>query len=109
MKSIIILLLFMMLSSSFAVAGEIYGNIKKGKQPLGRGVPVEIRIKDKIYSTKTDRYGSYSIYVKKTGKCILTVKGIKSSPSIPINSYKSSVRYDLVLYNKDGKWHLKRK
>lgn len=109
MKWTTFLLLLMMLVPSFAVAGEIYGNIKKGKKPLGRGVPVEIKIKDKIYSSKTDKYGSYSLYVKETGKCILTVKGTKSSPSIQINSYKSSVRYDMVLYYKDGKWHLKRK
>ncbi len=109
MRRLTILLLLVMMIPAFTGAAEIYGNIKKGSKSLGRGVPVEIEIKNKIYSTKTDRYGSYSIYVRETGKCTLTVKGTRSSPSIGIRSYKSSVRYDLVLYRKDGKWHLKRK
>lgn len=91
------------------IAGEIYGSIKKGRKPLGKDVPIEIKIGDKEYSTKTDRYGSYRIFVMETGNCTLTVKGTKSSPSIQISSYKNSIRYDLVLLYEDKKWFLKRK
>ena len=109
MRRLTILLVLVMLIPMLADAAEIYGTIRKGSKSLGSGVPVEIRIGNKLYSTKTDKYGSYSLYVVETGKCTLTIRGTKSSPSIEVRSYKSSARYDLVLYRKDNTWRLKRK
>jgi hypothetical protein len=109
MKKITILIILMISIPSLAFAGEIYGNIRTSSGPVGSGVSVEIKIGDKVYSTRTDRYGSYGMYVTQTGPCILTVKGTRSCPSIEVYSYKSSVRYDLVLFYRDRKWHLRKK
>ena len=113
MKTIAILLLLIMLLPAFAFAGEIYGSIKEGKRPIGKGVKVEIIAvsSGRRYVTKTDKYSSYRLYVRERGRCILKVYYKKQSPppQIQVYSYKGPVRYDLVLEKKKGKYILRRK
>ena len=96
MKATAMLFLITMFFPSFALPGEIYGSIKKKRNPIEQGVQVEIRCaSDTPYSTQTDMYGSYSIYVPETGKCTLTVNSLP----IEIYSFESPIQYNLVLEN----------
>ena len=108
MKTSIRIVLFFVLSVSLTQAGEIYGVIKEGERPVSQGVKVEILIGEKHYSTETDDYGSYSIYVAEKGECTLMVHYKDQSPSITAYSYEDSVRYNLVLEKRNGEYHLRR-
>jgi hypothetical protein len=115
MKTIAMSLLLIMLIPAFTFAGEIYGSIKEGEKSIGEGVKVKVTMKTapetvKADSTKTDKYGSYRLFVKEKGKCNLEVNYKNETPSIEIYSYDNSQRYDLVLEKgKDGKYLLRRK
>ena len=108
MKTIISLMLFVVLLPVAASAGEIYGTIKEGTRLVGQGIKIEIASGGSIYSTETDKYGSYRLFVKERGKCQLRVLFGQLSPSIEIASYDRSVRYDLALEKKDGNYALRR-
>jgi len=108
MKALAKFILFIMLSSSFLFAGEIYGDIKKDGEPIVQA-EVEIVVGDKIYpKVNLDKYGSYSIYVEEEGECELIVHYRGQRPSIKVHSYEGSVRYNLVLEEKEGKYYLRR-
>lgn len=109
MKTITIALLLFLLCPAFAVAGEIYGSITEGEKSIGPGVKVDIVFEGKTLSAETDKNGSYRLYIQGQGKCTLTVHYKQQSPSIEISSYEGSVRYDLILEMKDGRYSLRRK
>ncbi|MBI5408813.1 MAG: hypothetical protein HZA14_05550 [Nitrospirae bacterium] len=94
MKTLIIILLFTALLSSFAFAGEIYGTIKKGGKPVG-GETANVKCNNFSGSVKTDAYGSYTLHVPVAGECKITVGG----SSIGIYSFESAARYNLILEN----------
>ncbi len=100
-KTVLTASVFLLLPS-FALAGEIFGTIKEGGKPVGEGVAVEVRTRAGAYAAKTDRFGSYSVYVPETGKCKLTVRTDGGSPSIDVYSFEKSARYDLVIDRKAG-------
>ena len=108
MKVIPGLVFLILLLPASVAAGEIYGSIKGGGKSIGQGVKVEIGYGPNVYSTETDRYGSYRLYVPEKGKCLLTVRYQQPFPSIEIYSYEGSVRYNLVLEKQDGKYSLRR-
>ena len=109
MKSTCGVLLALLLSVSPSLAGEVYGTIKDGNKPVAAGVKVEIRVSGKVYTTETDKFGSYRIVVKEKGRCTLTVHVNEQSPSFNLFSYDKSTRYDWILETKDGKISLRRK
>lgn len=96
MKRTVLGLAVFSLLPTLAAAGEIFGTIKEGGKPAD-GVTVEIRSPARVYITKTDKYGSYSVYVPEAGKCRLAVKTNGGAPSIEVYSYEKSARYDLVV------------
>ena len=117
MRSIILITLIVVLLPSCALGGKIYGIIKEGGKPVRPGVEVKVTtIADKpklVARSQTDRNGLYRLYVRETGKFNLTVhdtlrhKG--DDLSIPIRSYRKSVRYNLLIAkDKQGKFILKR-
>jgi len=105
-----------------AHAGKIFGDIEVGGKPIAEGVKVAItaplmtaesgKAEAKAVvadSTKTDKFGAYTLKVKGEGKCTLTVLWDKQSPSIEVYSYNNSTRYDLILEKAADKYILKRK
>jgi hypothetical protein len=108
MKTIVILLLLMIFFPILAFAGEIYGNIKVGGGPVPEGVKIEIMCPDRPYSTTTDKFGSFRIYVSREGRCTLTVHYGQPPPSYEVFSYEGSVRYNLILDQRDGRYFLRR-
>lgn len=104
-KSLIWILLFV---PSIIMAGEIYGTIAMGKRPVGQGWIIEVKCGTSVVRTRTDRYGSYSIYIHETGRCELRVYGVKGI--VMVYSTKTPVRYDLViLKDQKGNRYLRRK
>ena len=117
MKTITAVFLLIVLVPSLAVAGKIYGIIKEGGKPVRQGIEVKITtIADSskvTVSAQTDTSGLYRLYVKRTGKFNLvvidTLANKRDTLSIPIRSYRKSVRYNLLIQkDKQGKYTLKR-
>ena len=100
----------LMLVSTPAMAGELYGTITEGGKPVGEGVAVEANCGGKAYpAVKTDRGGAYHLVVQEKGKCTLTVRIRNQAPSIEVASYDEGVQVDLVVETKGGAPTLKRK
>jgi|GEM_PF-1826142 len=105
MKTVTAILLLIVLVPSLAVAGKIYGIIKEGGKPVRPGIEVKITtIADKpklVSQAQTDKSGLYRLYVKRTGKFNLvvsdTLRHKGDDLSIPVRSYRKSVRYNLVI------------
>ena len=108
MKMVRLISLALMLGAASSFAGEIYGTIKEGQKPVGKGVPLEIKSGAKAYSAVTDDFGNYRIIVEETGKCAITVQFKGQSIAGEIQSYWSAARFDWVLENTGGKYSLKR-
>ena len=109
MKTIAGVVLFLLVFSPSLWAGEIYGNIQEGRKSVGAGIKVEIRCSRRVYSSTTDRYGSYRLFSPEKGKCAITVHYKQSAPSLEIYSYEGSTRYDWVLEKRGGQYILQRK
>lgn len=105
-RLMIVLLLF---SPSLVMAGELRGTITEGGKSIGAGATVEVHCGDKAYSTTTDRYGAYRLFVPDKGKCLLTLSHRNQSPSREVISFEDSTRYDMTLEQEGGRYVLRRK
>ena len=75
-----------------SMAGQVYGTIAGAAGPLS-GRTVTIKCGNAAPSSgNTDRYGSYSLFVRKTGRCEISVDGFEP---LTIRVYNDPVRYDL--------------
>ncbi|HTK81202.1 MAG TPA: carboxypeptidase-like regulatory domain-containing protein [Bacteroidota bacterium] len=108
-KRSILFLVFVLLFSSITLAGEIFGTLREGGKAVAKGIKVEIITPKKTYSTVTDAYGSYRLFVVEKGKCTLSVSYKNQNASFELYSYDKSTRLDMSLEAKDGKYSLKRK
>jgi hypothetical protein len=108
MKTVITLVLLVLLLPSSALAGKIYGIIKKDGRPVGQRIGVWINAEsdsaiadNAIASTKTKRNGLYRLYVRGTGmhklSVLVTLDGRKRFLSTSVRLYRKSVRYNLVI------------
>ena len=109
MNQSIALIALMLIAGSHSAAGELFGTVKEEGKALPKGVKVEVVSLLKTYSTETDNYGSYRLYIPEKGKCTLKLIHKKQTPTLDIFSYEKSTRYDLLLETKDGKLTLRRK
>ena len=100
----------LLLFSSSALAGEMYGTITEAGKPVGEGVGVEARCGQTSYpAVKTDKSGAYHLVVQEKGKCQLTVRYKNQSAAIDVASYDEGVQVDLVLELKGKSYTLRRK
>lgn len=109
MKHLSILAIFLLLAAGSALAGELFGTISEGSKPVAAGVKVEVTAGGKTYSTETDKFGGYRLFVKEKGKCTLKVSYKDQTPTFAVASFDKSTRYDFLLTQKDGKYTLGRK
>ena len=96
------------LSVASSFGGEIYGTIKEGEKPVGKGVTLEIKNDAKAYPAVTDDFGNYRVIVAETGKCAITVQFNGQSISGEVQSYWKPARFDWVLEKSGEKYSLKR-
>ncbi|HJU06397.1 MAG TPA: hypothetical protein VJ692_14720 [Nitrospiraceae bacterium] len=101
-------ILVLLLITSPAFAGEIRGTVTEGGKSVGAGVAIDVRCGDKTYSTATDKYGSYRVFVPDKGTCALNVTYQNQTPSREIVSFEDSTRYDLVLEKQGAQYSLRR-
>ena len=109
LKRSIVILLPWFLMSVVSIAGELFGTLYDGGKVAAKGIKIEIVTPKKTYSTVTDAYGSYRLFVPEKGKCTLKVSYKDQALLLDAYSYDKSTRYDLNLVSKDGKYSLKRK
>jgi len=107
MKKIFLTLLCLAISCATALAGEFYGTIKEGGKPIKAATKIEVKCAKGIYTTETDKLGSYRVFVPEQGKCALSVKSGDVAPQMTVHSFEDSTRYNLVLEKKDGKSSLR--
>jgi bifunctional ADP-heptose synthase (sugar kinase/adenylyltransferase) len=104
-ESVLAVLLF----AATARAGEVYGTVTEAGKPVAAGMALKLACGDASTAAKTDAYGSYSVKINATGKCTLTVASLAGAPSITVNVYEKSARYDLTLAQSGGKYTISRK
>ncbi len=110
MRFFSIFILALLVFPGIALGGQVYGKLKEGGRSVPQGIDVTVRCaQGKRYSTKTDRFGSYRVYVRETGRCTLTVKRAGRSGKYTIRSFDDPVRYDFELVKTGKKYVLKRK
>ena len=77
-----------------ASAGQVYGTVSGGSGPIRDGL-VRVACPNTTASERrTDRYGTYSVYVNGSGRCTISVN---NSKTLSIRVYDDEVRYDLRL------------
>lgn len=113
MKRLIACLLILLLPM-IAFAAQIFGNLKYGDRSVGEGIEILIRCDGERdeWRTRTDAYGSYSVYLPRPRKCRLQVYFANqwSEPSDVYPDQTDPVRYDFELMRRnDGTIYLVRK
>lgn len=108
MKAWLILPL-LMLVPAFTVAGEIRGAVMHAGQSVGPGINIDVHCGEKAYTTTTDKYGSYRLFIPESGSCRLQVRFHNQTPSRDIVSFEGSTRYDLTLDKEADQYLLRRK
>ena len=109
MKRAFFVVLLILGLSTLAFAGKIYGSITEAGKSVPQGVKVEVTCGTNNYSTQTDAYGSFKLFVPDKGKGTLKVYYQGQAPSFEISSYEGSVQYDLILEKTGGKYTLRRR
>ncbi len=97
---LIVIFLFVQFGHEDAHAGTVTGNILKSgsDETIGEGHVITIRKGGKtLATTKTDKNGDFSVYVRQTGACQLSVKFGGNTYRILITSKKSKNHYKLEL------------
>jgi hypothetical protein len=107
MKALTMSALILVVAPALAGAGEIYGSIKESGKPVKEGLKVEVACAGKTVAGETDKNGAYRLFAQQEGKCTLTVRVGDEAPSIAVDSFEDSARYNLVLEKKDGKYVLR--
>jgi len=108
MNAIRLTLVALIVCAGSGSAGEIYGTIKEGERPVGKGVTLEIKTAVQTYPAVTDEFGNYRVVVAETGKCAITVQFNGQSIPGEVQSYWKSVRFDWVLEKTGETYSLKR-
>jgi hypothetical protein len=107
------LLVFTIICIPIAAYGaQVYGNLRWNNASVGVNVPVRIQCDDgAAYEARTDGYGSYSVPMRASKKCTLTVYfNDKWSRGFDVYPYEDPVRYDFDLVGMgDGTIGLRRR
>lgn len=109
MKAISFLLLLILLCPTLGLAAQIYGKLRENENPVGQGVRVEIACGAGTYSGQTDDQGTYSVFVRQTGRCRFTVYYKGQTPRTEIYSSDEPYKYDFDLVQQGGRYGLNRR
>lgn len=110
MRKLASLFVILLAIPTLASAGEIFGKITVGGNPVGEGTTVSAKCADKsVPAVSTDKTGTYHIVIATTGKCTLTVTHKGQTADVAVLSYDDAAQADLVLEVKDGKLTARRK
>jgi len=107
MRALLLSVMLLVLVPSLAAAGEVYGTIKEGGKPVKDGLKVALACGAKTVEGDTDKFGGYRLFAPQEGKCTLTLRVGEETPSVTLQSFEDSARYNLLLERKDGKYILR--
>jgi hypothetical protein len=95
MKRLPMVMLLIACLPALAFAAQIYGNLRWNNAAVGEGVVVKIQCPEGPYEGRTDGYGSYSVALRPSKKCGLSVY-FANQWSVPFDvfPYEDPVRYD---------------
>jgi len=80
---------------ALALGAQIYGNLRWNGASVGEGVAVKIQCPEGPYDGRTDGYGSYSVALRPSKKCGLSVYYANQwSAPFDVFPYEDPVRYD---------------
>ena len=102
-------LALILLTTSLAAAGEIFGTIVDAGKPLPEGTKIEVNISGKSFAGATDKSGTYHVFAAEKGKGTLTASYKDQKPTADVFSFEKATRYDFTVETVDGKLTLKRK
>ena len=104
MHAVRIALVGALLFPSFSMGAEIYGSIREGNRPV-RNETVRVNCGGEEQSGQSDNNGSYRVFIRTQGPCILSVRGL----SVPVRSYARAVRYNFEVLTESGRTFLRRR
>ena len=95
---------------SLGFAAQLYGTLRESDRPVGDSL-IEVVCGAGHYAATTDKYGSYKLYARETGKCTLTVNYRGQRPQTIIDSYNDPAHYDFDLIRQPpaGPYRLQRR
>jgi hypothetical protein len=64
-----LILMVLGLVPALALAGEIRGAVTLGGKSIGQDVAIEVHCGEKAYTTTTDKYGFYRLFIPENGTC----------------------------------------
>ena len=103
------ILLLLGLLPELVLAGEIRGAIEFGGHSVGPGIGIAVHCGQNVYSTATDKYGSYRLFLSENGTCQLQIQYQNQTSSREIVSFEDSTRYDLTLEKEGDHYVVRRK
>jgi hypothetical protein len=103
-----------LLLPALTLAAQVFGSLRYKGASVGTTAQVVVEcpaLKVPPQRVLTDRFGAYSVYVRGSGKCTLSVKyGSKQSkPYIIYSDQTDPVRYDFELIDEKGDLVLRRR
>jgi hypothetical protein len=107
-----IFLFFLFLVCSWSVfAAQIVGSVRDGGRPVAANTEIRVTCgSNQPHVTRTDQYGSYSVYVGETGKCTFTITYNGRALSADVYSYADPVHADFdVAKDQNGNPVLRRR
>jgi len=109
MKKIFMTIVFGLMLSISASAGQIYGSLTYKGRPLAK-VQFNLKCNGEQYGTNgwTDDYGAYRISVP-NGKCTFTLYYGNPHPTAEVYSSNDPLRYDFELVVENGVYKLQRR
>jgi hypothetical protein len=109
MRAIRLTLLASIVCTVSSFGGEIYGTIKEGERPVGKGVTIEIQTNvDRPYSAVTDEFGNYRVIVREIGRFPITVQFNGQSITGYVQSYWTPAKFDWALKKTGERYLLER-
>jgi len=102
-------LVLVVLLTSVASAGEIFGTIVEAGKPIPQGTKIEVTVGGQTYTGATDNLGTYHVQATEKGKGTLTAFYKDQKPVAEVFSIEKANRYDYTVETVGGKLELKRK
>lgn len=92
-----------------AFAGQIYGQITANGRSVPAGVQVTLACGGSPLGGRTDRFGSYQVFVPRRGRCEITIHYGGARLTAGVVSYADPVRYNFDILQRGGERRLIRR
>lgn len=109
MKIIVTAIGLVILICSAVRADMVYGVIKADGKPVGKGVKIEVLVKQAVIdSTLTNKKGAYRLMIAGHKEVVFRITYGDQTPTITVFVYDQPVRYNILLERIEGKYRARR-